>query len=298
MIRSLSPPDWPAVRAIYEEGIATGHATFQAEAPTWEQWDAGHLPVCRLVFVGAGAIAGWAALSQVSSRRVYAGVAEVSIYVAANQRGAGVGSQLLEALVAESERQGIWTLQAGVFPENIASVALHARCGFRVVGRREHLGQMNGRWRDVLLLERRSASVGLQDQPEIPRSPPDVPLVNAMSRPAMNAIFHITTSEQVGAAAQAGFYVPEAFAVEGFIHCSYARQIRDVANRRFVGRSGLALLEIDRERVCCDVLDENLEGGTELFPHIYGCLPMAAVLRVHPFPCGPDGRFELPESVR
>jgi L-amino acid N-acyltransferase YncA len=159
MIRSLSPPDWPAVRAIYEEGIATGQATFQTEAPTWERWDAGHLPACRLALVNRDAVVGWAALSHVSSRSVYAGVAEVSIYVAACHRGTGVGRQLLDALVAESEIHGIWTMQAGIFPENMASLALHARCGFRVVGRRERLGQMNGHWRDVLLLERRSARV-------------------------------------------------------------------------------------------------------------------------------------------
>ena len=156
----MSPADWPAVRAIYEEGIATGNATFQPEAPLWEEWDAGHLRSCRLVAEHAGHIVGWAALSGVSSRCVYAGVAEVSIYVAADARGGGIGRQLLEALVAESERAGIWTLQAGIFPENLPSVTVHERCGFRVVGRREKLGQMDGRWRDVLLLERRSRSVG------------------------------------------------------------------------------------------------------------------------------------------
>ncbi len=161
MIRRLVSSDWRAVGAIYEEGIATGQATFQAGAPTWEEWDAGHLPTCRLVFVNGGAVIGWAALSQVSSRGVYAGVAEVSIYVAARDRGVGVGRQLLEALVHESEAHGVWTMQAGIFPENTASVALHSRCGFRIVGRRERLGQMNGRWRDVLLLERRSQIVGI-----------------------------------------------------------------------------------------------------------------------------------------
>jgi phosphinothricin acetyltransferase len=160
MIRDLSPSDWPAVRAIYEEGIASGHATFQTEAPTWEQWDASHLPACRLVFVTADAVVGWTAVSPVSSRCVYAGVAEVSIYVAAARRGAGVGRRLLEALVVRSEEHGIWTLQAGIFPENVPSLALHQRCGFHIVGRREKLGQMNGRWRDVLLLERRSTEVG------------------------------------------------------------------------------------------------------------------------------------------
>ena len=168
-IRAMTPADWPAVRAIYEEGIATGNATFQSAAPAWEAWDAGHRGECRLVAVDAGHVAvdaghvaGWAALSGVSSRCVYAGVAEVSVYIAASARGRGIGRRLLEELVLESEREGFWTLQAGIFPENEASVALHRRCGFRVVGLRERLGQMNGRWRDVLLLERRSAAVGVE----------------------------------------------------------------------------------------------------------------------------------------
>jgi L-amino acid N-acyltransferase YncA len=156
----MNPMDWPAVRAIYEEGIATGQATFQVHAPTWEEWDGGHLSHCRLIAERTSLVVGWAALSGVSSRCVYAGVAEVSIYVAAAARGGGIGRRLLEALVAESERAGIWTLQAGIFPENLPSLTVHERCGFRRVGRREKLGQMDGRWRDVLLLERRSRSVG------------------------------------------------------------------------------------------------------------------------------------------
>ena len=147
VIRSLLPSDWPAVRAIYEEGIATGDATFQTEAPAWELWDAGHLPTCRLVLVSNGAVVGWAALSLVSSRCVYAGVAEVSMYVAAGQRGAGVGRQLLQALVAESEQEGIWTLQAGIFPETWEALPCTA---VRVTSRFAKLGQMHGRWRDVL----------------------------------------------------------------------------------------------------------------------------------------------------
>jgi len=161
-IRSMRREDWPSVRAIYEQGIVTGDATFQLEAPTWEEWDAGHLRQCRLV-ADDGGVSGWAALSGFSSRAVYAGVAEVSIYVAAAARGRGVGRRLLEALVLESERHGFWTLQAGNFPENRSSVALHQRCGFRVVGVREKLGQMNGRWRDVLFLERRSTTVGIAE---------------------------------------------------------------------------------------------------------------------------------------
>jgi L-amino acid N-acyltransferase YncA len=159
-IQAMLPHDWPRVRAIYLEGIATSNATFAETAPEWETWDAEHLPVGRLVARAGDEIAGWAALSRVSSRCVYAGVAEVSIYVAERVRGRGVGRQLLERLVAESEAAGIWTLQAGIFPENTASIALHESSGFRLVGRRERLGQMSGRWRDVLLLERRSQIVG------------------------------------------------------------------------------------------------------------------------------------------
>ena len=151
--------DWPEVRAIYLEGIATGNATFQKTAPEWEEWDAGHLAECRMVARGDRQVTGWAALSRVSARAVYAGVAEVSVYVAARARGQGVGRRLLGALVAESERMGIWTLQAGIFPENRASLALHEAAGFRVVGVRERLGYMDGRWRDVVLMERRSEVV-------------------------------------------------------------------------------------------------------------------------------------------
>jgi L-amino acid N-acyltransferase YncA len=158
--RSLTAEDWPDVKAIYEEGIASGDATFERAAPPWPDWDAAHLSSCRIVAIGGdGRVVGWAALTPVSSRCVYAGVAEVSVYVASSARGRGVGTHLLAMLVERSEAHGVWTLQAGVFPENGASVMLHQRCGFRVVGRRERLGQMDGRWRDVLLLERRSAQV-------------------------------------------------------------------------------------------------------------------------------------------
>jgi L-amino acid N-acyltransferase YncA len=157
--------DWPEVRAIYLEGIATGNATFEQTAPEWEKWDAGHLPGARIVARCGGEIAGseilgWAALSGVSSRCVYAGVAEVSVYVAEKARGRGVGRDLMARLIEESEAQGIWTLQAGIFPENVASIALHQRAGFRIVGQRERLGQMYGRWRDVVLMERRSPVIG------------------------------------------------------------------------------------------------------------------------------------------
>jgi L-amino acid N-acyltransferase YncA len=150
--------DWPAVRAIYEEGIATGDATFETEVPAWEAWDAAHLREHRLVATLDEVIIGWAAVIPVSDRCVYGGVAEHSVYVSASARGRGVGRQLLEALIASTEDAGIWTLQSGIFPENTASLRLHQACGFRVVGTRERIGHHHGRWRDVILLERRSAA--------------------------------------------------------------------------------------------------------------------------------------------
>ena len=157
----MRPEDWPAVRSIYLEGIATGNATFEQSAPDWETWDAGHLPTPRIIGRSeSGDVLGWAALSAVSGRCVYAGVAEVSIYVSELARRRGLGRQLLTRLGADSEAAGIWTLQAGIFPENVSSIALHERAGFRIVGKRERLGQMNGRWRDVILMERRSAIAG------------------------------------------------------------------------------------------------------------------------------------------
>ncbi len=155
----LRPSDWPAVRAIYLEGIATNQATFETVAPEWAEWDAAHRPDCRFVAWRGGAVVGWTALSPVSRRPVYSGVAEVSVYVAAAARGVGVGRALLRALIDASEAAGVWTLQAGVFPENEASVALHLACGFRAVGRRERIGRHHGQWRDTLLLERRSQIV-------------------------------------------------------------------------------------------------------------------------------------------
>jgi len=153
----------PEVLRILGEGIATGHATFETSIPRWEAWDAGHLVAPRWVArdaVPAGALLGWAALSAISARTVYAGVAEVSVYVAADARGRGVGGALLRALVEASEELGIWTLQAGIFPENEASLRAHRAHGFREVGRRERIGRLRGTWRDVLLLERRSPVVG------------------------------------------------------------------------------------------------------------------------------------------
>jgi L-amino acid N-acyltransferase YncA len=157
--RELRVDDWPSVRAIYEEGIRSGDATFEIEPPSWERWDAAH-PELRLVAERDGAVVGWAALSPASARRCYRGVGEVSVYVAEAARGAGLGRKLLEELVERSEQAGYWTLTAGVFPENEASIRLHKTCGFREVGVREGLGEAGGVWRDVVLLERRSTLVG------------------------------------------------------------------------------------------------------------------------------------------
>ena len=159
-VEPMRDEDWNAVRSIYREGIATGNATFETDVPAWEAWDRGHLRACRLVAWGDGQVVGWAALSPYSSRRAYAGVAGLSIYVSASARGWGIGKALLVALVEASERAGLWTLQAGIFPENTSSIALHRACGFREVGRRERIGQMQGVWRDVVLMERRSKVVG------------------------------------------------------------------------------------------------------------------------------------------
>lgn len=156
----MTPADWPRVAAIYQEGIATGDATFETEVPTWADWDASKLQVCRLVAENDAVVVGWAALSPVSRRHVYRGVAEPSIYVAEGAQGVGVGMALLSALVAASEDEGFWTLQTAIFPENEASIRLHTANGFRIVGTRERLGSHHGRWRDVLLMERRSRRVG------------------------------------------------------------------------------------------------------------------------------------------
>lgn len=162
MIEKMTAGHWDGVRAVYMEGLATEDASFETDAPDWELFDTSHLACCRLVALEGERVAGWAALSAVSRRKVYEGVAEVSVYVGAAFRGRGFGRALLSALVAESEAAGVWTLQAGVFPENVASVGLHLACGFREVGRRERIGRARGgRWRDTLLLERRSRTVGV-----------------------------------------------------------------------------------------------------------------------------------------
>ena len=159
-IVSMCAEDWLAVEKIYRQGIATENATFETESPGWESWNANHLLHSRLIARDRHGVLGWAALSPVSTRRVYAGVADLSIYIADAARGKGIGKSLLNALVDESEHNGIWTLQAGIFPENTTSLALHKSSGFREVGRRERIGQMKGLWRDVILLERRSRVAG------------------------------------------------------------------------------------------------------------------------------------------
>ena len=156
----MSAVDWAAVERIWAEGIATGHATFETETPTWAEFDAARLPEHRLVAVEDGEILGWAALSPVSRRPCYEGVAEHSVYVAESARGRGIGRLLMEALLASAEEGGIWTIQTSIFPENEASLALHERVGFRVVGRRERIAKLDGAWRDTLFLERRSPHVG------------------------------------------------------------------------------------------------------------------------------------------
>jgi len=164
-IDPMTPDDWGTVRSIYREGIDTGQATFETSVPSWEDWNSRHLKSGRLVARSGQTVVGWAALSPVSERCVYGGVAEVSVYVAASMRRKGVGKQLLPALIAASEQAGLWTLQAGVFPENQPGLALCKSCGFRLVGYRERIGRLHGRWRDVLLLERRSPMVGTQSDP-------------------------------------------------------------------------------------------------------------------------------------
>jgi L-amino acid N-acyltransferase YncA len=158
-IRNMKPRDWPQVLRIYLQGIATGQATFETTAPEWAEWDVGHLETCRMVAEKGGTLAGWVALSPVSKRMAYAGVAELSIYVAQKIRGQGVGKALMERVVPASEEQGIWTLYASIFPENLGSTALLTRSGFRRVGIRERIAKQNGVWRDTLILERRSSVV-------------------------------------------------------------------------------------------------------------------------------------------
>lgn len=160
--RPMVPGDWPAVVEIYRQGIESGNATFETEVPEWESWDGARHPDCRIMAAVDGETVGFAALSPVSGRTVYAGVQEVMIYVAASARGCGVGGQLLTRLVHEAEAAGIWTLKAGIFPENQASIRIFENAGFRILGTHDRLGRFHdGRWRDVVLMERRSAVAGI-----------------------------------------------------------------------------------------------------------------------------------------
>lgn len=156
----MVPADWEGVARIYAEGIATGFATFEKTVPSYEDWDQGHLNSCRLVAQDGEDLLGWAALSPVSSRCVYGGVGEVSIYVGQNARGRGVGESLMKELITQSEAEGLWTLQSGIFPENLGSIKLHEKVGFRQIGKRERIGNLDGVWKDNVLFERRSKTVG------------------------------------------------------------------------------------------------------------------------------------------
>ena len=159
-ILSMQPYHWPEVKTIYEEGIATGKATFETTAGDWEKWDSSHLKDLRFVAFENEMVLGWVALSPASGRCVYDGVAEVSVYVRPSESGRGVGSALLNHLIEQSEKAGYWTLQAGIFEENTQSIRLHEKCGFSIVGKREKLGQLHGEWKDIILMERRSSTVG------------------------------------------------------------------------------------------------------------------------------------------
>jgi phosphinothricin acetyltransferase len=160
-IRKMTSKDWDAVSKIYSEGIATGFATFETSIPTYDSWDAAHMKSCRLVATENENIIGWAALSPVSSRCVYGGIGEVSVYVGNQARGKGVGKLLLQSLIKESEAEGLWTIQSGIFPENLGSIELHKKVGFRYIGKRERVGKLHGIWKDNLLFERRSKTIGV-----------------------------------------------------------------------------------------------------------------------------------------
>ena len=160
-IRTMQKKDWPAVSQIYAEGIETGFATFETAIPKYESWDTAHMPTCRIVAIENEHVLGWAALSPVSSRCVYGGVAEVSVYVASAARGKGIGKQLMQTLITQSEKEGLWTLQSGIFPENKGSIGLHEKMGFRFIGKREKVGKLHGEWKDNVLFERRSTTVGV-----------------------------------------------------------------------------------------------------------------------------------------
>ena len=160
-IISLTSDHWPTIRAIYLAGIASGNATFETQVPSWEEWDKKHLKFARVVAIDDGEVKGWAALSAVSTRAVYRGVAENSVYVASDAQGRGLGRELLEVLIGEAESNGVWMLQTSIFPENVPSIRLHLSCGFREVGYRERIAQLNGVWRNTIFMERRSKTVGV-----------------------------------------------------------------------------------------------------------------------------------------
>lgn len=158
----MTREDWDQVAEIFRQGIETGNATFENQIPSWVKWDLTHVPSCRIVATIENVVVGWAALIPVSARKVYAGVGEVSIYISNKYKGQKIGTRLLKKLIEESETEGFWTLQAGIFPENAASIKLHQNNGFRIIGYREKIGQMKGIWRDTVLLERRSKQIGTQ----------------------------------------------------------------------------------------------------------------------------------------
>ena len=160
-IRAMTTSDWSSVKKIYEEGIATGFATFEKDIPSYDSWDNDHLSSCRIIAETSNEIMGWAALSPVSSRCVYGGVAEVSVYVSDSSRGLGIGKLLMQELIDLSEKEGLWTLQSGIFPENEASIRLHEQVGFRRIGHRERVGKIDGEWKDNVIFERRSKKVGI-----------------------------------------------------------------------------------------------------------------------------------------
>ena len=158
----MESSDWPAVASIYEQGIATGFATFEKEIPAYEDWDRNHLKSCRIIAAKEATVLGWAALSPVSSRCVYGGVAEVSVYVGTQHQGMGIGKLLMEKLISLSEKEGLWTLQSGIFPENLGSIKLHEQVGFRRIGHRERVGKLDGVWKDNVIFEKRSKRVGIE----------------------------------------------------------------------------------------------------------------------------------------
>jgi L-amino acid N-acyltransferase YncA len=240
-IDAVTAADWPDVRAIYMEGIASGNATFETDAPSWEQWDSNHLHVCRFVARDKNAVAEWAALSPVSQRRCYAGVAEVSVYVREAVRGQGVGRALLEHVVHASEAAGIWTLQGSTFPENLPSIRLQRSCGFRILGRRERVAQHHGVWRDTILTERRTGTTVSRDAPLSYLSPKTAVRPSAIHGRGLFARESITKGEVV--------------AIKGghVLHVATWREIEQ--------RLGPAEISIAEGFVIAPVRDEDRDGS-------------------------------------